>query len=84
MYVTMGLFFLLPQVVPPASVCTGNGCAIDTQLSGSALPLEGVCGSATLLFCAVLWGADADRRQMTSRRPELVGSLDRFFHGLKH
>lgn len=29
------------KLVPPETVCTGNGCAIDQSFSGSALPLEG-------------------------------------------
>lgn len=32
---------LNPKLVPPETVCTGNGCAIDQPFSGSALPLEG-------------------------------------------
>eukprot|EP00903_Cladosiphon_okamuranus_P017890 g16463.t1 len=46
------VFALLTKVIPPASVCTGNGCAIDTQLSGSALPLEAI-GKVSFAY----WGS---------------------------
>ena len=29
------------QLVPPDTVCTGNGCSFDQSFAGSALPLEG-------------------------------------------
>lgn len=37
--------------MPPATVCTGRGCAIDQAMSGSALPLSGVLTME--MWCAV-------------------------------
>lgn len=78
-----GRRFLVLQVVPPATVCTGNGCAIDTQLSGSALPLEGAPGSLLpTLRCAadVNINIDAASRFAVVRRGSEAGDeLHRVF-----
>ncbi|CAN0408979.1 unnamed protein product [Ascophyllum nodosum] len=43
---------LLTGLVPPETVCTGNGCAIDQPFSGSALPLEAI-GRVSFVY----WGS---------------------------
>ncbi|CAN0533344.1 unnamed protein product, partial [Ectocarpus sp. 12 AP-2014] len=43
---------LLTKLIPPATVCTGNGCAIDQTWSGSALSLEAI-GNVSFVY----WGS---------------------------
>jgi hypothetical protein len=47
--VTLGL---LQKIVPPASVCTGTGCAIDARLVDYALQLDDIAAASR-----AYWGA---------------------------
>ncbi|CAM9706730.1 unnamed protein product [Scytosiphon promiscuus] len=46
------LLGLLTKLVPPGTVCSGNGCAIDQTMSGSALPLSAI-GNVSFAY----WGS---------------------------
>ncbi|CAM9518861.1 unnamed protein product [Chrysoparadoxa australica] len=40
------------RLIPPSSVCTGNGCAIDSELASRSLPLAAI-GKISLIY----WGS---------------------------
>lgn len=66
------------RVVPPSTVCTGNGCAIDGPLGASALSLDAIravsFGYWGLLLLATLAGEMSASRRAALRDPR--GSFD--------
>ena len=52
-------------LVPPASVCTGNGCAVDATITGLTLPTIALIGETywTALLLAAFVGELRARRQ---------------------
>jgi hypothetical protein len=60
-------FGIATRLVPPSTVCTGNGCAIDGPLGASALPLDAIRAASfgywgLLLLAAVAGEVSASRR----------------------
>lgn len=66
------------RVVPPSSVCSGNGCAIDTPLSANALTLESI-RLVSFVYWGVLFAAAVIGEVIAARRQSLQdprGSFD--------
>ncbi|CAM9895415.1 unnamed protein product, partial [Hapterophycus canaliculatus] len=69
------LLGLLTKIVPPASVCTGSGCAIDQTMSGSALPLSAIGNVSFAYWGSALALSIAAELIMLQRKDSAAGRL---------
>ena len=74
-------FGIATRIVPPSSVCSGNGCSIDGPLGASALPLEAIRAAAFTYWGVLLLAAVAG--ELAARKRGAAGDLRGSFDPLQ-